>query len=276
MRRAGLIIFALSAALAQMVRAEPIAPSALDNLPPSDVVVLGEVHDNPAHHANQARAVAALNPAAIVFEMMTPAQARAVTPRLRDDPGTLAAALGWAESGWPDFALYYPIIAAAPKAEILGAQVPRAELRQVISRRDPAGVFGSDARKFGLTRPLPGDQQSRREKMQARAHCGALPEEMLPGMVMGQRLRDAALARAALRALQETGGPVVVITGNGHARADWGVPAILKEVAPKLRVLSVGQFEAPPAPPVPHDLWLVTAPVARDDPCAGLAGAAQP
>ena len=32
----------------------------------SDIVVLGEVHDNPAHHANQARAVAAIKPAALV------------------------------------------------------------------------------------------------------------------------------------------------------------------------------------------------------------------
>ena len=34
--------------------------------------VIGEVHDNPHHHRNQARAVAALKPGAIVFEMLTP------------------------------------------------------------------------------------------------------------------------------------------------------------------------------------------------------------
>ncbi len=256
-----------------MARAGPITPAALDSLARVDVMILGEVHDNPVHHANQARAVAALDPRAVVFEMLTPAQARAITPRLRDDPDALAAALDWADSGWPDFALYYPIIKAAPGARIVGAEVARAKLRRAISDGAPAALFGPDAARFGLMTPLPAEQQRQREDMQAAAHCGVLPEEMLPGMVTGQRLRDAALARAALRALERTGGPVAVITGNGHARIDWGVPAVLEKVAPWVGVLSVGQFETPPAPPVPYDLWMVTVPAERGDPCAGLAGA---
>ena len=32
-----------------------------------DVVILGEVHDNPAHHAEQAAQVAAIQPRALVF-----------------------------------------------------------------------------------------------------------------------------------------------------------------------------------------------------------------
>ena len=35
----------------------------------ADITVLGEIHDNPGHHANQAAIVKALQPAALVFEM---------------------------------------------------------------------------------------------------------------------------------------------------------------------------------------------------------------
>ena len=75
------------------------------------------------------------------------------------------------------------------------------------------------------------------------AHCDALPEDMLPGMVAVQRLRDAVLARAVVRAMDDTGGPVAVITGNGHARRDWGMPAMLARAAPDLDVWVLGQTE---------------------------------
>jgi hypothetical protein len=42
-------------------------------------------------------------------------------------------------------------------------------------------------------------------------------------------------------------------------------------VVPQARVLSVGQIEAPAAAEQPYDLWIVTPPAARDDPCATFA-----
>ena len=95
-------------------------------------------------------------------------------------------------------------------------------------------------------------------------------EAMLPGMVRVQRLRDAMLARAALRAMAETGGPVVVITGNGHARRDWGMPAVLARVAPELALHVIGQTEdGLPLPGGFDELLSSPAPV-RDDPCKAL------
>ena len=92
------------------------------------------------------------------------------------------------------------------------------------------------------------------------------------GMVQAQRLRDAALARAVVLAIAETGGPVAVITGSGHARRDTGVPALLALAAPDLAVLTIGQVEADPGPDAPYDLWIVTPATPRDDPCAALTG----
>jgi len=235
-----------------------------------DVVILGEVHDNPAHHAEQARRVVALNPQALVFEMLTPDQAARVTSGLIADPEAMAEALDWAESGWPDFAMYHPIIAAAPDAAIYGAQVPRDAARDVFGT-GAASAFGPDAAAYGLNEPLPEAEQEMREAMQMSAHCDALPEKMLPGMVAVQRLRDAVLARAVVQAMDATGGPVAVITGNGHARRDWGVPAYLVRVAPDLDVHVLGQTEDG-APLAGGFDEVVSAPaVERPDPCAAFA-----
>lgn len=246
-----------------------IAADALRRLLPADVVILGEIHDNPEHHRNQAIAVAALKPRALVFEMLTPQKALQ-TPPDRSDAAAVARALDWHNSGWPDFAMYHPIFAAAPQARIFGGDLPPGDARRAVSE-GAARVFGADAAQYGLTTPLSPEDQSLREAEQREAHCNALPEDLLAGMVEAQRLRDAALARAVVQALDETGGPVAVITGSGHARVDRGVPAVLARVAPQARVLSVGQVEGPAAAEQPYDLWIVTEAVPRDDPCAAFA-----
>lgn len=258
-----LLLFVHAAAASQ------IAPEGLRYLPAADVTILGEVHDNIYHHANQVRAVAAIAPRALVFEMLSPEQAALITPALRDDPVALQAALGWEASGWPDFTMYYPIFAAAPQATIFGGALPRDEVRRALTE-GPAAVFGPEAARYGLADPLPADEQAAREADQQRAHCNALPEAALPGMVAAQRLRDAGLARAVILAAEATGGPVVLITGTGHARVDRGAPVALARVAPDLRVISVGQYERDPGPLAPHDYWLVTDPVPRSDPCAAF------
>lgn len=241
----------------------------IDEIPSSDVVILGEVHDNPQHHRNQAHAVAALAPHALVFEMLTPDQAARVTPALRQDAAALGEALEWEASGWPDFEDYYPIFTAAPEAQIYGGALDRAEVRRAFED-GAARVFGPEAVRFGLDQPLPQDEQEEREALQHRAHCDALPPEMLPGMVAAQRLRDAVLSQAVIEAYAATGGPVVLISGSGHARTDWGVPALLALAAPELSVFSVGQTENAPEGDVPYDLLIVTDPAPRPDPCASF------
>ncbi|MBM9595260.1 ChaN family lipoprotein [Rhodobacteraceae bacterium MCCB 386] len=239
---------------------------ALEDLPPADVVILGEYHDNPTHHRNQAAAVEALQPRALVFEMLTPGQAEKAVPDLRPDADALGAALAWEESGWPDFVMYHPIFAAAPEAVVFGGALPPGQVRAAVGG-SAAATFGAEAARYGLDRPLAADEQATREEEQGTAHCGAMPVGMLPGMVEAQRLRDAALARAVLEALDATGGPVALITGNGHARLDRGVPVYLEAARPGLSVLSIGQLEAA-EDDAPFDLWVVTEAADRPDPCA--------
>lgn len=235
----------------------------------ADVVFLGELHDNPAHHLRQAEYVAELSPTALVFEMLTQAQADLVTPELVADEAALEAALGWNASGWPDFSMYYPIFAAAPEAAYFGAAVPRDVARAAMAE-GMASAFRGDADAYGLTAVLPEGQQAEREALQLAAHCDAMPAEMLPVMVDIQRLRDAELAYSAVQAFEAHGGPVVVITGNGHARMDWGAPVYLMAAAPGLRVMSLGQGEEGVPPSGLFDVVESAPEVDRGDPCAAF------
>jgi len=221
--------------------------------------------------------VETLQPGAIVFEMLEARHVAAARDIPRDDKAALERAFAWEERGWPDFDMYHPIFVAAPQAHLFGAALPADKVRRAVTE-GAASVFGGASAIFGLDEPMPEDQLAARVALQDAAHCNAIPAEMLPGMVEAQRLRDAALARATMEAVEEMRAdgsprPVVVITGNGHARTDWGMPEILARAYPeqgedRLRIATLAQFEgsAPENPPYRH--WVVTETAERGDPCA--------
>lgn len=228
-----------------------------------DVLILGEFHDNPQHHATQAAAARVIMPKAVVFEMLTPEEAALLADVPRDPDSMTVATDGF---HWSNIADYSGVLAASPV--IVGAALSRSDMRAAFSD-GAAKVFGSDADTFGLTEPLSDDEQAIRELAQFDAHCEAMPLEMMGGMVQAQRLRDAAFARTVLSALDAYGAPVILITGNGHARLDWGVPAYITRARPDVRVTSVGQGERQ-EPPEGVYSWTLNGARApeRGDPCA--------
>ena len=89
--------FAALTALAKLIIVAPplLAEGAADAVWSGvDIAVLGEVHDNPAHHLEQARLTALIAPKALVFEMLTEAQVAAAAGADRRDMAGLATALG--------------------------------------------------------------------------------------------------------------------------------------------------------------------------------------
>ncbi len=269
-RRLTALICALSSFSAQVLNAEALEPSAFGILADYDVVIVGELHDNRAHHDNQAAIVSRIAPKALVFEMLSPSQAAGAADISRTDKDALEAALNWSDTSWPDFGMYFPIFEAAPGAKIYGAAVPFETVRASIEN-GAATEFAGDAGLYGLSQPLVAAERKRREDLQSEAHCNALPAEMLPGMVEAQRLRDASFALTTLQALEKTGGPVVVITGHGHARKDWGIPRFLKRAAPEVKTAAVGQILQPADAP-PYDFWIVTGDYTPQDgdPCTAF------
>ncbi|WP_299080813.1 ChaN family lipoprotein [uncultured Ruegeria sp.] len=233
---------AVTVAMARPGLTQDLIPEdTLASMQSADVVILGEVHDNPQHHLVQTEAIDAIAPSAVVWEMVTEEGAQRLAQTAASNPEELGRILQWAETGWPPLSMYYPVFQAS-NAPVYGAMVPRSAARAAM-QRGAATALGADAARYGLTVSLSPEDQAAREADQLAAHCNAIPVESLPQMVAIQRLRDAVLARAILRAMDETDGPVAVITGNGHARKDRGIPTFLSRLQPGLKVFALGQSE---------------------------------
>jgi uncharacterized iron-regulated protein len=240
-------------------------------------VLLGETHDNPDHHRLQARLIERLaaspRPPAVVFEMLNHDRQAGidafVAAGLRD-PGAFAERVGWAQSGWPDFSLYEPIVAAALAA---GLPILAAGMR-------PGGEDGDDLSelraRFGLDEPLPPAEQAARFEEMFASHCELIPREQLAAMLEMQRSRDARMADALLRGA-ELRGRAVLIAGAGHT-ARFGVPALLEHAgAAPDAILAVGFLEVDPeerrieeTAAAEFDVSVFTPAAEREDPCESL------
>ncbi|RJS18008.1 hypothetical protein DRW03_25970 [Corallococcus sp. H22C18031201] len=263
-------------------------PTLRESLRAARFVLLGERHDQPDHHQLQAELVRALakdaHPA-LAFEMLDTAQAPAVADALAHAPGdadALARAVDWERSGWPAWSLYRPVFVAGLEAKlpIVAANLPRAQVRQLV-KEGPTALEPALRERLGLDTPVPEDEERAVRAELDRSHCGQLPEAMMGPMALAQRARDAFMADRVLAAATEAGA--VLITGNGHARTDRGVPAHLARRAPRTAVRSVALVEVSPdarhpqdyAPlfdtaRIPYDYVWFTPAVPEDDPCAPL------
>ena len=96
-------------------------------------------------------------------------------------------------------------------------------------------------------------------------HCSPPSEAALRAMVLAQRARDAAMARA----MRAAGPEAILIAGNGHVRKDRGVPALLPgTVSLGLIELKESRSDAAEYLAAPYDYLWFTAQVPRPDPCA--------
>jgi uncharacterized iron-regulated protein len=255
----------------------------------ADFVLLGEIHDNPDHHLLQARMVRELvstgRRPALAFEMLYTTQQSAVDAALTRRPrsaDSIADAVDWARSGWPDFAMYRPVFAAGIRAglPIVAANLPAGEVHDLVARG--LSALALEPRQL-LERvgPLPEDvARGMRQEMQE-AHCGELPDSMLEPMVLAQRGKDAQMAVSLLSAGAKQGA--ILITGSGHARVDRGVPLYLSRGAPARKVVTVAFLEVSPADRtpdayaaqfgserLPFHYAVFTPATDRGDPCEGM------
>ncbi|RPH41548.1 MAG: hypothetical protein EHM87_19405 [Burkholderiales bacterium] len=239
------------------------------------VVLLGEVHDNAAQHALRADALARLvaggaRPALAFEQLDRERQAdvdRARRERPRDVDWLIAQAAG--RDGW-DWALYRPFLRLALDNDlpIVAANLSRADASRVI-REGYGAAFDAPARATLGLDAVPADLLAAHEREVDVGHCGLMPQAMLAPMARAQLARDAALA-AAIAPHAARG--VVLLTGNGHARRDLGVPRWLPAEM-RGRALSIGLLE--PAtiasmPPGAFDRVVTTVAAPRSDPCESL------
>ena len=235
-------------------------------------VLLGEKHDNPDHHRLQAWTLAALVAAgrrpSVAFEMFRADQSDAIARHVAASPADargLGDALQWAQSGWPAWSMYQPVVEVAlgAKLALVAANLSAAATATLrsggVGALDPAEVT-----RLGLDRPFPDDVRQKLAVDIRDAHCGHGPDRIVDGFVVVQRARDAHMA-AAMR--EAAGDGAVLIAGVGHVRRDVGVPRML----PEAETASVAFLEVhaamttPPALAVDY-VWL-TPRVDDRDPC---------
>ena len=212
-------------------------------------VLLGEKHDNPDHHALQARMIRALTAAgrrpAVAFEMFTPSQAGTLARYLAAHPREaigIGEAVNWKASGWPAWSMYEAIAQAALDAGLLivAANLDDERVRAV-SRQGMAALDDGFVRRHGLDQPLPANVQAAMAEDIRDSHCGHAPEDRVRAMIGVQRARDARMAEMLLTAPGKDGA--VLIAGDGHVRNDFGVPAYVQRVDPGARAVSVAFVE---------------------------------
>ena len=228
----------------------------------SDVVLLGELHDNGWHHRLRGELLAELPPSAAVVVEYLP-RGRRIEPG-SDLLGRLTGA-GFDARGWR-WPLHEPLFrgALASGAPVSGGNVPSELARQVA--RQGATALPEDLRTLLQSAPLAAPAQADLDADIVQGHCGSVGALRLDNLRLAQRMRDASMA-AALSAA--AGRPAILLAGNAHVRRDYGVPQLLAATRPGVRLISVGMLEQGATlrdAPYTH-VWLT--PIApRDDPCA--------
>jgi uncharacterized iron-regulated protein len=250
----------------------------VDALAGAQFVLLGERHDNPAHHAMRARWITAIaergRRPAVVLEAFDLEHDAALRAGQRD--ATNAEQL--ADAGrldrkawrWP---LHRPIVDAALSAglPLRAGNVSSARLGELVQQA------ASDTNRFSNV-PWSASQQATLTEEIVEGHCRKLPADAVPRLVLAQRLRDDAMAQALVDAATAHGA--ILVAGNGHVRKDLGVPPYFRARVSQASVVSVGLVEADPrsqaaavevaAKHAEFDYVVVTEAVARPDPCATI------
>lgn len=220
----------------------------LDRALSSDIVLLGETHDNPEHHRVQDWLLkAAINRgpvSALVMEQYD-------VDQQRDIDAIVNAPLAQGEKlqrlgkmmgpGW-EWSGYRALVASALQRQtpLVAANISRDALRN-LSRTGFAALGATDVERLALHTGWSEAQQKQLEKEIFDGHCGKLPAAAVAAISKAQRVRDAVIADKLLAVGPE---PVIAILGRGHVRGDLAVPVYLATRAPGKRVLSVGIVEA--------------------------------
>jgi uncharacterized iron-regulated protein len=264
-------------AAAQPNGAEDIVAGLAGAMDGKRIVLLGEVHDNPAQHSLRLQALQRLVSGgarpALAFEQFDRERQSDVDSARRTRPRDATHLIGRARSGvdsW-DWERYRPFIQLALDHDlpIVAANLSRADGARVVKEGFGA-IFDERERRALELDTLPESLlQAHRHAVDA-GHCRMLPANLLEPFARAQIARDAVLAQR-IRRYADRG--VVLLTGNAHARNDIGVPYWLTD-AERRATVSIAMLEGNggemPDASGAFDARFFTAPVRRPDPCAGL------
>ena len=254
----------------------------LENIETADVLLIGEVHDNPQHHDIERRLLKARikSAPALMMEQLNADDQAALDLSLSSSDRDDVLRRVYRLIRFSNAQDYQPLLAIAVNNNlpIIAANVTNQHLLPVIWR-------GFEAYDAGELKRLAVEQVWNEERQRyllanmGGAHCGQLKDELRAGLTRSQRMRDALMADSAVASIARG---VIAIVGSSHARRDIGLPLYLAARAPTARIVSIGMVEVSPSrnDPIayvstatgeaPYDVIWFTPRVERADPCADL------
>lgn len=269
----------------------------------SEVIYLGENHDNTHHHANQLASIKALvelgKKPAIGFEFF----AREQTSRLlqyqqsadrfhgkeanHSAEKLLRSQLGWGDSRDDDWAHLFPILQFAREQQlpVFGADL-NAGLRKQLSKHGYDGL--SPVEKQLVPASNFKDDAYREFMFQSFtvAHCGWRNDGYLQRLYETWLLRNQAMAQSIVAMHEATPDqPVVIIMGGAHSQYNMAVYERVAQLHPGMNQLNL-RMQAVAAAPLPPEeyfkplrvndqsygppyeyIWFTARMPEREDPC---------
>ncbi len=236
----------------------------VDRAVQTNVIYLGEKHDNAEHHAwqydlLQAFASRGIKPA-IGFEFFQvgqtadlmqyvdakPSSLKLAAPSKKTNPESqLRRQLGWSDRTDQDWQFYFKLI---DHARIQGLEIFGADISQSLSRRiSRSGIDALTGIELGLVEsPLVEDKKYRRYMYETfrNSHCGWGEEPYLARLYEAWNIRNQRMARSIQQMLQaHPERPVMLIVGNGHTEHNRGIVERVAALEPDITQLNIGMWE---------------------------------
>ena len=210
-------------------------PILAERLRSADIVLLGELHDNPFHHQARANFIPrfAHDEPTIVAEHL-PAGRRVTST---GEAGSDLEAAGFNRKGW-GWPLHQPLFESVLGRgyALIGGNLPAGFSKELMTQGQAAMALPMAKSYEKSTLPDPARAQLEQDLVDG--HCGQLPEKYLSPMKLVQRATDISMATALL-----ANRPAILVAGNGHVRRDYGVPQVLAALDPSLKISSIGFYE---------------------------------
>jgi uncharacterized iron-regulated protein len=214
-------------------------------------VLLGETHDNVAHHRGQQWALEQLAKtdqtagSTIAFEMIDEAQGEYIKEVAFDSVDELIGLLNHVNTQWGYETYYRPVFKAALQAKlnIVPASPSRESILKIV--RGGGEDIPADMRALMEKTDLGEAQTEASRKEIEMSHCGMSNEKMVEAMMLTQRAKDAymALALEDDKSGSVTPAYKILVAGSGHARNDRGVPLYIQQLHNDANMVSLGWVE---------------------------------
>lgn len=214
----------------------------------ADYLLLGELHDNRAHHRHQAWVIRQLalagREAGIAYEMIYKEQGKQLVGEEISSAEQLINILNQTQTGWDYENQYRPLFdeTLAAGYPIVAANLDREKLMEVLQQGEDR--LPTDYRRILDNTPFSDAQRRDLRNEIAISHCNMLDAPTTSMMVQAQRIRDAVLTESLLA----INTPVkVMVAGLGHVRNDRGLPLYLeKNLDAAADIVAIGMIEVEP------------------------------